>query len=102
MEIKIGSNIAVEVLKLPRNVAGKKTLVRLFRRDPEIARHHRHQHNKRPSWEAWRRGGKMWHHQMKSETTVSLEKGRTYNLRATLDVIRDLASVGDCVKVTQT
>lgn len=100
MNIVPGSKIAVEIAKLPTNEAARKTIVRICRKDPAIARHHRHQQAKRPSWESWRRGGKMWHHQMKSVAAVRVRAGARYTLRATLDVIQDLASVERFVKVS--
>lgn len=99
MSIQAGGNITIEITRVPRSAAGQKTLTRLCRKDPQVARHHRHQQAKRPSWESWIRGGKYWHHQMKSRPAVALRPGARYTIRATLDVIRDLASIESCVKV---
>ncbi len=100
MSIPLGSKIRVEVTARPSTAAGEKTLLRLFRKDAGVARHHRHQQAKRPSWERWRRGGKMWHHQMRSEPVASVRPGSSYCIRATLDVLRDLESVKRWVRVT--
>lgn len=100
MDIQVGGTIALEITKNPSNEAARKTLTRLARKDPTVSKHHRHQQTKRPSWERWRRGGKMWHHQMKTEPSVRIASGCKYSIRATLDVIRDLESVKRFVKVT--
>lgn len=100
MDIAPGSTVTVEITKAPRREAARKTLHRVCGKDPDVARKHRHQKNHRPSWEDWIRGGKFWHHQMESRPAAKFERGSTYTVRATLDVIRDLESVKDCVKVT--
>jgi hypothetical protein len=100
MKIQPGSAIKVEVTAAPTNAAARKTLVRLFGKDAGVARHQRQQQAKRPSWERWRRGGKMWHHQMKTEPIVRVAVGRAYTIRATVDVLRDLAAVERFVKVS--
>lgn len=99
MNIAPGAKVAVEVVATPRNEAARKTLQRLLRKDPAVVRANRHVTRKRPSLQRWRRGGKMWHHQMKSKPGVELTPGRRYTLCATVDVIRDLASVRRWVKV---
>jgi hypothetical protein len=100
MDVRAGQTLAVEVLKTPRTDSAVKTLIRLFRRDPAVARVQRRLKQARPSWESWRRGGRQWHHQMKSEPPVSLQPGTRYTVRATLDILRDLESVQRWVKVT--
>jgi hypothetical protein len=100
MDIAPGANVSIEIIARPRRAAAAKTLYRLCQKDPTIARQHRRHKAGRPSWQEWVRGGKYWHHQMKSKPTAELELGRVYTVRATVDVIRDLESVKDCVKVT--
>lgn len=95
----LGKKITIEITKLPSNEAARKTLVRLCRKDPRIVRHHRMQQDKRPSWERWRRGGKMWHHQMRTQPAVNILTGQKFSVQATLDVLRDLESVKRFVKV---
>jgi hypothetical protein len=100
MDIAPGADLLVKITAVPRRAAAQKTLYRICQKDPVVARRHRQQKATRPSYQDWIRGGRFWHHQMKSRPTARLEPGRTYSSRATLDVIRDLASVKDCVKVT--
>jgi hypothetical protein len=99
MDIDPGSMVSVEIAVTPRAAAARKTLMRVCHKDPRLAKRHRQQKAKRPSQRDWIRGGKYWHHQMKSRPAARLTPGQTYALRATLDVIRDLESVKDCVKV---
>jgi len=101
MDITPGSCIAVEITAVPRSQAARKTLLRLLRKDPDIARHQRHQKAKRPSVRSWRRGGRMWHHRMRSKLPVDVAPGQRVALRATVDVIRDLASVSEYVKIVR-
>lgn len=101
MDITPGKSIAVEVVAPPRSDRARKTLMRLFRKDPGIAHHLRWQKRNRPSWQTKTRGGRPWHHQMKSVPPIKLTAGARYELHATVDVIRDLQSVGPCVKVTE-
>ncbi len=100
MDIAPGQRVAIELTKVPRSDAARKTLTRLFSKDPAVARAKRWQARHRPSWESWRRGGNQWHHQMKTEPPFKLTAGRKLSLVATVDVIRDLGSVQSCVKVT--
>lgn len=100
MSITPGAVVTIELTSEPRRDSARKTLIRVFRKDPVVARNQRRLGRQRPSWEEWRRGGNMWHHQMRSEPGVSLRVGARYNVLASIDVVRDLASVADCVKVT--
>lgn len=43
----------------------------------------------------------MWHHQMKSRAEVTVQPGGSYTLRASVDVLRDLQSVKDYVRVSK-
>ncbi len=100
MDITPGTTVTVEITAAPRSAAARKTLLRLLGRTPEVRRHQRRQKRQRPSWQTWRRGGRMWHHQMKSTPPVELAAGRRLSLLATVDTIRDLESVERYVKVT--
>jgi hypothetical protein len=100
MKIAPGSTITVEVTATPTTAAAEKTLIRLYNKDAAIKRANRARKNRRPSWQTWRRGGRFWHHQMKSESAAEVTKGAKFTLRATLDVLRDLGSVERFVKCT--
>jgi hypothetical protein len=100
MSIAPGTTVTMEITAVPTREASRKTLMRLCRKDAGIARHHRTQTSKRPSQASWRRGGKMWQHQMRTRPVIRLAPGVKVTLRATVDVIRDLASVNRWVKVS--
>ncbi|MGE0481082.1 MAG: hypothetical protein AB7Q17_11480 [Phycisphaerae bacterium] len=100
MNIAIGSRVKIELKTRPSNQAAAKTLMRLFRKDADLAKAHRIQKEKRPSWQWKRRGGTYWHHQMKTEPSFELTPGLIGTVRATLDIVRDLASVERFVSVT--
>lgn len=94
------ASLSVELVALPTSAAAEKTITRLFKKDAAVARFHRQMTRKRPSMQQWRRGGNYWHHQMKTRPAVRLAIGQSYTIPATLDVLRDLASVERFVKVT--
>lgn len=99
MDIVPGAPLSIEVIAAPTRVAARKTLERICAKDPAVAKQQRLQKAKRPSWQDWIRGGKFWHHQMKSKPAASLEPGSKYVVRATVDVMRDLQSVKQFVKI---
>lgn len=100
MDIRPGSMITLQIERLPRSQAGRKTLIRLCRRDPQVQRRQRAQAARRPSERSWIRGGRYWHHQMRTRPPLALTPGSRYTIRATVDVLRDLASVRRWVQVT--
>jgi hypothetical protein len=100
MDVKPGSKVTVEITGLPTSAAAQKTLARVCRKDPVLVRQQRYADRHRPSWQTWRRGGRLWHHQMFSTPGVDFTPGTKYSVPATLDVIRDLASVQRWIKVT--
>ncbi len=99
MDIVPGAPVSIEIVATPRRAAARKTLARVCGKDAAVAKRHRTQKTKRPSWQEWIRGGKYWHHQMKTKPSASLELGSKYTVRATIDVMRDLESVKEFVKL---
>ncbi|MGD8451651.1 MAG: hypothetical protein PVJ57_07515 [Phycisphaerae bacterium] len=99
MDIAAGSNVSITITATPTGAAACKTLTRICAKDAAVRKSHRWNKRNRPSWQTWRRGGKMWHHQMKSHAPVRLEPGAQYTVRATVDVLRDLQSVERFVKL---
>jgi hypothetical protein len=99
MNIAPGTTVSLEITIAPTNAGARKTLARLCAKDPGVARAQRARKEHRPSWQTWRRGGKMWHHQMRSHLPLTLKPGAKYTVRATIDVLRDLESVARFVSV---
>lgn len=100
MDIAPGKKVTIEIKATPSTPSGRKTLVRICAKDPAMRKLARSRKAKRPSWQEWQRGGRLWHHQMRSAAPVQLSPGRRYAVLATLDVIRDLASIERWVTVT--
>jgi hypothetical protein len=100
MSVPVGKTVAIELTALPRSAAARKTLVRLFAKEPQVVRAERWRYRHRPSLQTWRRGGNYWHHQMKTRPLFDLKVGRRVSLLATLDIARDLASVERYLKIT--
>jgi hypothetical protein len=100
MDLTPGKTLTLELTARPRAAAARKTLTRIFCRDSDAIRRLRRQKRARPSWQTWRRGGRTWHHQMKSKPPVELAIGARSSVLATLDVIRDLQSVEKYVRVS--
>ena len=100
MDIAPGTTVCVEIATTPRNAAACKTLTRVCRKDPAIVLIERRQRTHRPTVRTWQRGGRMWQHRMKTRAPVELAPGAKYTVRATVDVLRDLASVERWIKVS--
>lgn len=99
MDIQPGTTVRIEIRRVPRAAAAAKTLTRICAKDPQVARAHRIRKRKRPSVRTKQRGGRFWNHRMRSKLPVKLDVGSTYTIRATLDVVRDLASVQRYVEI---
>lgn len=99
MDLQPGKLVSVQIKSAPRSEAARKTLARLLRKDADVARRERARARKRPSWQTKRRGGRLWHHQMRSQPLATVSVGATYRLFASVDVIRDLQSVSRFVEV---
>ncbi len=100
MSIAPGTQVSVEIVETPTNAAARKTLTRIARKNADLAKSVRQRKQKRPSLQSWRRGGRPWEHRMRTTPGVSLAAGQSYSVRATVDVLRDLASVERFVKVS--
>ena len=101
MDIEPGATVSIEITAIPRSAAALKTLNRVCGKDAAVAKRHRVMKEKRPSWQDWIRGGKFWHHQMKTKPAAKLATGNVYTLRTSVDLLRDLDSVKNCIKVTK-
>lgn len=100
MDITPNSDVTIEITSRPTSRGARLTLERLFRKDPEIAKTYRRFKETRPSLTQKRRGGRWWSHRMQTKPNFAVEPGRSFTVRTTLDVVRDLESVERFVKVT--
>ena len=99
-QIKPGSKVVVKVVKAPTNQGAKKTLVRLLSKDPAAQREMKRQaairkrlYNPQP------RGGRTYGGHVVKQQPVHGELGESGTIVASLDVLRDLASVDRFVEV---
>lgn len=100
-EITPGTQVRVEIVKTPTSDAAEKTLIRLLAKDAGVAKTKKkdklfHARSVRVKG----RGGRPWEHRTKMRQPVDPKVGATGTLRASVDVLRDLASVSRFVKVT--
>lgn len=96
-----GDAIRVKVVKQPTNDAARKTLVRLLSKDPAARKADALQRKVRQAnFRTKQRGGRVWEHRPVKQRLVRGDVGETGALTATLDVLRDLASVQRFVEVT--
>lgn len=100
MDIPAGATVAIEIVKVPRTAAARKTLDRVCRSDPAIRRRIRAFKRKRPSLQSWRRGGRFWRHRMRSKSPVVLEPGRVYTVKTTVPLLRDLQSIQRWIRLS--
>jgi hypothetical protein len=98
-EVKPGQWVNITVVSRPRAAARVKTLMRLFNQDVQNKRARERQWRARPSSEH-RRGGRMWQDHPTRLPVVEIKKGATCRLFASVDVLKDLKSIGTNVEVT--
>ena len=98
--VKPGSPIQVEIVKAPTNAAAKKTLVRLFRRDPEVKREQARLRKVRDVNAITRvRSGRPWKVAVPTQDPVEPTPGTTHRFIATYQALQDLKSVARFVSV---
>ncbi|MEM6391779.1 MAG: hypothetical protein AAF797_03315 [Planctomycetota bacterium] len=102
-DIAPGSDVKVTITKTPTNAAAEKTLVRLLHKDAAVAAEQKRlQKSRRKNEKLTVRGGRLrvWEHRQVKIASASPTLGTTGTLKATVDVLRDLASVDRFVEVT--
>lgn len=96
MDIQPGSTVKVTVKSRPRSAGARKTLARVFLHDPAIRK-------SRPSGpkpaKSKIRGGRVWTHPRSGSAAIVPDVGDTASIHATVDVIRDLQSLGSVIEV---
>lgn len=97
-EVKPGQWVNITVVSRPRAAARVKTLMRLFGLDTQNRKARERQARSRPSREH-RRGGRMWQDHPTHLPVVKIEKGASCRIFASVDVLKDLKSVGANVEV---
>ncbi len=100
-DIPLGSRVSVKVVKDPTNVAAAKTLARVLCKDRDVAREQRRLEKVRAShYNPKRRGGRLYAGRLVKQHAAEGKVGESGTVHATIDVLRDLASVNRFVEVT--
>jgi hypothetical protein len=101
-KIAPGSKVSVKVTKKPTNAAAAKTLVRLLSKDrAHKANTERLRKARVKHFSQNRRGGRFWDVNVVKQHPLDGSIGESGTITATLDVLRDLASVSRFVEVTK-
>ena len=98
-EIKPGRWISVKVTAQPKAMAPRKTMVRLFERDPKVKAERRRLKRSRPVT-SHRRGGRPWADRPARLPVVKIAPGAVYRIFGSADVLRELDSVSRYIEIT--
>ncbi|MBN1488929.1 MAG: hypothetical protein JXA69_03340 [Phycisphaerae bacterium] len=98
IDVAPGTMVEVKVIRRPKREAAVKTLDRLFRKDEGHATELKRMKKSRPV-RFDRRGGRPWGDRPAQLRPYKLEAGATCKIVASIDVIKDLASIGDAIEV---
>ena len=98
-EIKPGQWVNVTVKAAFRAEAKKKTFIRVCEKNPEVRTERgRLSRSRKVRWD--RRGGRRWADRPARLQVVKTTPGASYKVFASIDVLRDLKSLGSAVEVT--
>ncbi len=98
IDVAPGTLVQVKLAKQPKRAAAIKTLDRLFRKDGKIKKELERLKETRPT-RFHTRGGRPWGDRPPQLRPFKLQTGASCKIVASVDVIRDLASVGEYVEV---
>lgn len=99
IDVAPGTLVQVKVTHRPRRVAAVKTLERLFRKDRGFKKAIERLQETRVT-RIDRRGGRPWGDRPPQIMPFKIERGASCKIVASVDVLKDLASVGDAIEVT--
>lgn len=98
IDVAPGTVVQVKVARRPRRVAAVKTLERLFRKDSSVKKAiQRLQKTRITRFD--RRGGRPWGDRPPQLLPFKIERGASCKIVASIDVLKDLVSLGDAVEV---
>jgi hypothetical protein len=98
--LKPGAQVTCTITDLPRSRAGKVTLGRLMKLDPQIQRHlRRAQRNRRQNMRMYTRGGRDWYAREKCGKGGQVRVGESFNMVYAPQLAADMRSVQDYLKV---
>ena len=95
LSITPGSSVEFTVTKTPTRSADRKTLQRLMQMQPSVQKTLRNlrDRRRRKDNDPRRRAGLIWVHRAKATRVTSMEKGETFTLHVTPQMIPDLNSI---------
>ncbi len=96
--VAAGSLVEIKIARMPRREAAVKTLDKLFRKDASHKKEIVRLQKSRPT-RFDRRGGRPWGDRPTQLRPYKIAKGSSAKIVATLDVLKDIASLGDTVEV---
>jgi hypothetical protein len=97
-EIKPGQWVNVTVKSELRSAAKMKTFIRICEKNPEVKMERSRLSRSRVTrWEP--RGGQLWPDKPARLQIVKTAPGSSYKVFASIDVLRDLNSLGDAVEI---
>jgi hypothetical protein len=97
-DVKPGQWVTITVKSQPRTEGGRKTLARLLQKDPK-ARKERARLKRSRVREQHSRGGRMWNDNPPAIKVVQVKPGASSRVFASIDVLKDVASVAKYVEV---
>ncbi len=98
--LKPGTTIRCTITKSPSNAGGRKTLERLMRLEPAIAKGLRRAHHKRQqNLEVYNRGNRDWTKRVPCGKFVQPIKGQAWSMKFTAPLAADLKSIESFIKV---
>jgi hypothetical protein len=98
LDVAPGTMVEVTITRQPRREAAVKTLDRLFRKDIKNKRGIERLAKTRPV-RSHIRGGRPWEDRPRFLRPYKIQRGAACRIVATIDVLRDLASLGETVAV---
>ena len=97
-DVKPGQWVQITVKSQPRSEGGRKTVARLLEKDPK-ARKERTRLKRSRVREQHRRGGRMWNDNPPAIKVVTVKPGASGRVFASVDVLKDVASVAKYLEV---
>lgn len=99
-EIAIGSRIHIKVLKTPRSVAARKTLLRVLMKDNgHRKRHEVNRRHRRTAIQRRRHAGRPWYVIPRKALPVTGAPGEEATILATADVVADLKGLQEYLEI---
>lgn len=99
-DLKPGQTVKCTVLALPNTDNRQQTVERLMRLDPSTKRSLRRAQTKRAQrMNVYIRGNRVWTSREHPAKVVDVKQGATWTMRYSVDLMADLASVKQFIKV---